>query len=143
MTTTLERINPMTTQKGRAGFTLIELLIVVVIIGLLSAIAIPKFAATKTQAYVAQMKGDLRNLATAQEAYEANGGGYYGGALPSAALVYSPSPGIVVTIAYATLTGWGALASAPGLTTRTCALFRGNGAAVAPAAAEGQITCSP
>ena len=45
----------------RRAFTLIELLIVVVIIGILAAIAIPKFSNTKEKAYVAQMKSDLRN----------------------------------------------------------------------------------
>ena len=54
---------------SRRGFTLIELLIVVVIIGLLAAIAIPKFSNTKEKAYVAAMKSDLRNLATAEEAF--------------------------------------------------------------------------
>ena len=54
---------------NRKGFTLIELLIVVVIIGILAAIAIPKFASTKQKAYLASMKSDLRNLTTAQEAY--------------------------------------------------------------------------
>src|ERR671930_760741 len=53
----------------RKGFTLIELLIVVVIIGILAAIAIPKFSNTKEKAYVASMKSDLRNLATAEEAF--------------------------------------------------------------------------
>ena len=57
---------------NRKGFTLIELLIVVVIIGILAAIAIPKFASTKEKAYLASMKTDLRNLATAQEAYAAD-----------------------------------------------------------------------
>ena len=55
--------------KLRKGFTLIELLIVVVIIGILAAIAIPKFASTKSKAYVTSMKSDLRNLATAEEAF--------------------------------------------------------------------------
>jgi prepilin-type N-terminal cleavage/methylation domain-containing protein len=55
--------------RNRKGFTLIELLIVVVIIGILAAIAIPKFANTKSKAYVTAMKSDLRNLVTAEEAY--------------------------------------------------------------------------
>src|SRR5437867_6929330 len=59
-------------KMNRKGFTLIELLIVVVIIGILAAIAIPKFANTKAKAYVASMKSDLRNLVTAEEAYFAD-----------------------------------------------------------------------
>jgi prepilin-type N-terminal cleavage/methylation domain-containing protein len=55
--------------RNRKGFTLIELLIVVVIIGILAAIAIPKFAATKDKAKLASVKTDLRNLETAEEAY--------------------------------------------------------------------------
>ena len=54
---------------NRKGFTLIELLIVVVIIGILAAIAIPKFATTKDKAKLASVKTDIRNYMTAQEAY--------------------------------------------------------------------------
>jgi len=57
---------------NRKGFTLIELLIVVVIIGILAAIAIPKFAATKDKAKLASIQTDLRNVITAQEAYFAD-----------------------------------------------------------------------
>jgi len=56
-------------RKNNKGFTLIELLIVVVIIGILAAIAIPRFAATKGKAFDAAAKTDLRNAMTAQEAY--------------------------------------------------------------------------
>ena len=56
-------------RRNRKGFTLIELLIVVVIIGILAAIAIPKFAATKDKAKLASVKTDIRNVETAEEAY--------------------------------------------------------------------------
>jgi len=55
--------------RNRKGFTLIELLIVVVIIGILAAIAIPKFAATKDKAKLASVRTDVRNTETAEEAY--------------------------------------------------------------------------
>lgn len=58
--------------SGKRGFTLIELLVVVVIIGILAAIAIPKFSATKDKAKMASVKSDLRNTMTAEEAYFAD-----------------------------------------------------------------------
>jgi len=63
---------------NRKGFTLIELLIVVVIIGILAAIAIPKFANTKQKEVRSGMISDLRNLATAQEAFYADSTRYAG-----------------------------------------------------------------
>src|SRR3954464_732051 len=62
--------------SNRKGFTLIELLIVVVIIGILAAIAIPKFANTKSKAYITAMKSDLRNLVTAEEAFFSDSSAY-------------------------------------------------------------------
>lgn len=56
-------------RNGKAGFTLIELLIVVVIIGILAAIAIPKFGATKDKSRLASVRSDVRNLMTSEEAY--------------------------------------------------------------------------
>ena len=77
----------------KKGFTLIELLIVVVIIGILAAIAIPKFANTKTKAYTAAMKSDLRNLVTAEESFFSDSGTYviYG---DTTKLKFRPSTGV-------------------------------------------------
>ncbi len=80
---------------NRKGFTLIELLIVVVIIGILAAIAIPKFSNTKEKAYMAAMKSDLRNLVTAEEGYFADNTTYTD---DQTALNYNESAGVAVTI---------------------------------------------
>ena len=110
--------------SNRKGFTLIELLIVVVIIGILAAIAIPKFANTKEKAYIASMKSDLKNLATAEEAYFSDNQTYTT-SLPAG--TYNTSPSVTVSIGTAGATGWSASATHPG-TTKTCAITYGGGA---------------
>ena len=63
--------------KQEKGFTLIELLVVVVIIGILAAIAIPVFLNQRQKAADSAAKSDLKNAATAQEAYAVDNGGAY------------------------------------------------------------------
>ena len=123
----------------KKGFTLIELLIVVVIIGILAAIAIPKFANTKEKAYLAAMKSDLRNLATAEESYFADNQKY---STSLTAVNFSPSVGVTVTPASLDVnTGWSASAthgSAPG---KSCKIGFGPDTATS-GAAEGVVKCS-
>ncbi len=69
--------------RSESGFTLIELLVVVAIIGILAAIAIPQFAAYRKRGYEATVRTDLRNAATAQEAYFAETQTYKSGILTS------------------------------------------------------------
>ncbi len=107
--------------SNRKGFTLIELLIVVVIIGILAAIAIPKFANTKEKAYVAAMKADLKNLSSAEEAYFADNQTY---TTSLTTAQYNQSAGVTVAIGTANATSWAATSSHAS-TTKTCAITYG------------------
>jgi type IV pilus assembly protein PilA len=122
----------------RPGFTLIELLIVVVIIGILAMIAIPKFQNTKGKAQLTAIKSDLRNLASAEESYLFDNASY---TAVLGSLVYQSSPGVVLKVTNATASGWSATATHPQSFPLTCAIFIGNVAAQAPATVEGLIGC--
>jgi prepilin-type N-terminal cleavage/methylation domain-containing protein len=110
--------------SNKKGFTLIELLIVVVIIGILAAIAIPKFANTKEKAYLTAMKSDLRNMVTAQEAYFAEHARYTD-ALDATAFRYST--GVSEGGMTPTTGGFSAWVSYPTGTTKTCQIAVGPG----------------
>lgn len=125
-------------RRRRSGFTLIELLIVVVIIGVLAAIAIPKFQNTKGKANLAALKSDLRNLATAEEAYFYQNSTYTSNLT---ALNLQPSPGVTFTFGTANAAGWSASVTHPLAFPITCALFMGGAPALAPAVVEGLINC--
>src|SRR5579859_6619618 len=122
-------------RMNRKGFTLIELLIVVVIIGILAAIAIPKFANTKEKAYLASMKSDLRNLVTAEEAYFADSVKY----TTNLGTNFSTTVGVVGPTIALTADGWTAQVS-HNVTTKTCVIFVGS-TPLAPATKEGAPQC--
>ena len=116
-------------QRTRKGFTLIELLIVVVIIGILASIAIPKFADTKRKAYVAAMKSDLKNLVSTAEGFFADNNTYAGMTAPTG------SSGVTLTFT-GTATGWSGTAAHAQAAGAACSI--GAGTATPTGLAEGQ-----
>ena len=124
--------------RARKGFTLIELLIVVVIIGILAAIAIPKFEFTKGKANVSAIKSDLRNLMSAQESYYYDYQTYAGNL---ADLSVQRSPRVNLTIHEAHTTGWSATATHPQAYPLTCGVYVAGAAQLYPADTEGLIGC--
>jgi prepilin-type N-terminal cleavage/methylation domain-containing protein len=125
-------------RRRRTAFTLVELLVVVVIIGILAAFAIPQFRNTKGKAHAAALRTDLRNLATAEESFFYSNGHY---TLALDSVPFKGSPGVVVTLSEASTTGWSANATHPESYPLKCAVFMGNASPVAPATSEGVISC--
>ena len=124
---------------SRSGFTLIELLIVVIVIGILVAIVVPKFQNTKGKANAAALKSDLHNLTTAEESYFYDNATYTDDVTSMKLL---RSPGVVLNVVKASGSGWAAIATHPASYPLTCAIFFGAGMATSPATAEGVIGCN-
>jgi type IV pilus assembly protein PilA len=127
--------------RGQKGFTLIELLIVVVIIGILASIAIPKFGATRQKAYKAAMMSDLKNVAYLQEVYH-NENFTFTNSL--GAINFAGSEGVTITINEANNTGWAATAVHQGSPSEQCGVYHGTAAAAggSPASVVGVVGCS-
>jgi Tfp pilus assembly protein PilE len=112
--------------RPAAGVTLVELMVVVFFISILATIAIQHITELKDRAYIAAMESDLRNLATAEEAYFVE----YQTYTSSMSLDwYTPTTGDLYSITAATGTGWSAVVTsthAAGLGVTTCHMASGS-----------------
>lgn len=122
------------------GFTLIELLIVVVIIGLLASIAIPKFQSVREKAFLSAMRADLRNLANLQDVYYNTAYTY---STDAAALEFFGTDGVTVTFVEADGNGWSASATHAGFPAAVCAIYHGDATALSPATIVSAVQCTP
>ena len=127
-----------TSSRQRSAFSLIELLAVLVAVGVIVGLALPRFQAYRRKAHVAAMVHDLRKLATAEESFWSAVKRY---TTDTTALDLSLSPGITVTLRSADSTGWSARASRTDDPT-ICSIFYGSAPPLPPAAKANVIGCS-
>ncbi len=126
------------TLRARPGFSLLELFVVLLIIGILTAVAVTRIHDYKHHYYQATMLSDLRNLAVSEESYWSSVDTYTN---DIAALNFAPSPYVTISFAEADSVGWSAKATHANDTT-TCAVYYGRAAILPPATAKTVIGCN-
>lgn len=97
-TVAISRGWPLDTEIGDAGFSLVELLVVVVIIGILAAIAVPVFMQQRQAGQRATLQSDLRNLAVEAETFRGANGTYDGFEASPGFLAFNTSPVVSISV---------------------------------------------
>ena len=124
--------------RNQKGFTLIELLIVVVIIGILAAIAIPKFSSVKKKGYKTQAISDLTSLRTAEETFFTDSNRY---AKLTELGSFSSTSGVGTPAITPSTSYWAATLTHPQLPGVTCGIAVATSNPVNSGAGEGEPVC--
>ena len=129
--------------KREKGFTIIELLIVVVVIGVLASIAIPKFSSVRERSFIASVTLDLKNLAAQQEVFHHDNMTYASDytAIPDMHV----TSGVNLSVNQADPLGWAATGWHDALAGRQCGIYYGAASAsnAVPATSAGVVVCQP
>ncbi|CAN5297418.1 hypothetical protein BH23VER1_BH23VER1_37600 [soil metagenome] len=127
--------------RKKRGFTLIELLAVIIILGILVTIAVPRLWDTRLEAFRAAAVSDLRNLATAQELFWEIERGY---ANQVELVDVETSKGVDLDITESSHAGWAAVARHTSFPSSECGIFVGTAdpANGSPGVVVGEIHCS-
>ncbi len=128
--------------SNKQGFTLIDLLIVIVILGILVAIAIPKVSNTRDRSYFVAMEADLKNLASQQEIYYAS---EYSYTAEKSDLAFTSSRDVSISV-NADSEGWSATATHVALEPiEGCSIYHGSiptPTLLVPPSAPDEVACT-
>ncbi len=124
--------------RRQPGFTFVEILVVLIVLGILAALAFNRLQANKEKAVVASMEHDLRAIAFEQEAYYFQNRTY---ADQLNLLPNNPSPGNLVSIVEGTSSGWSGRVTNP-KTPKVCSIVVGSAAPIGSALPDKGISCS-
>jgi prepilin-type N-terminal cleavage/methylation domain-containing protein len=124
--------------RRRRGFTFVEILVAMLVLGMLSAIAVPRFRLYKEKAYVAAMKTDVGNIRIAQEEYYSLHQQY---STDTSAIGFRGTSNVRIALTSVDLmAGYTAVATHLNLLGQECVTKVGREAATVPS---GEIICGP